>query len=574
MFKRTLTVALIALLVLSPIASMLAVPGPTGSADGLIYSCDMFGLFNTCADDGGDYAPDGEYTDKLEAYNDAKSLETHLKTGLTMAENSVHDAENQAWIEAESAFFEARVGGKNYSAAKQAGLDAIESHYATRQANLVELQNNVMLDLYTIQNESKQFSLPWSSPSHHDALYNSYPAIEIGSDILETQTYEGWDNTAPESIMAEIADTRTPTIELLNGDTKTIYNLELSTKAVGYTGSEWAVSSAEGGDLRTTMHFNFLSAATSSPYMGSEPMRDGPGSHPAGYVRGGSDAVVYGGEAWFEIDKISANHIPDEYPQETIKKSKITDPDRWSQLWTDYQESYQSQTTAFETFANNSWTELEDPNSTFSADDLLGRLTQMNEYTLTLEDPTNATFNDGVVALASSGLSAPGANTSYMNISYERASDGQLATVDGMLMSHEAPPGGWETEVWYNTTDLSGAQIVVEPDGSQHLVDGDLRINAIYNADGVQIEDPDLTAPDRTYKATNLTDLRQEVKNMSDRIATLKNQTTTPTTGGSLDAGLSIPGLPGLPPWIPGSGLMQWLIVAVGVVAGLKFLEG
>ena len=554
-WKHALALGLIALLVVSPIASVVApFGGPAGTAtaqtDTNTTDCEMprtaggflyQQFFADCSD------PQEEYADKLEAYNDAQTTEAHLETALTMAENNVYDAENQGWIEAESALFEAYQDGANKSEAIQAGLDAIESHYATRQANLIELQNNVLLDLYTIQNESKSFSVP-SHPDYPNAYLinrmDRYPAIEVKHNNFEHSPDDDWVNS-PEALNINISSYTSESQTLVDGSEKTVNSLEIEGDIWYNDGNNWEQARAHNNDGTTDVpllatNYNLLSGEmeVSNSYRGS----------------------------WnATLTKIQAHRYPDGYPQETAVHNTITRFSRWGDLWSDLNQSAQEQKTEFETFANTSYDELENPDSDFSAEDLLSRLTQMNEYSLTLDDPENATFNDAVIGLSAAGLSPPSDESAYLNVSYQTGFNTSMTTEWGMLMAHEGPAGGWETGVTYNTTDLPSNPIVVNMDGNQSLVKGDLRIEGVYDRNGSVIDDANITSPDRDFQATNLTVLRQDIKDLSDQIATIRNQTATPGGGGGAVAWPDL----GIPNPLDALGTVgQWIaLVAVAFVA-------
>ncbi|CCQ34322.1 hypothetical protein HLRTI_001517 [Halorhabdus tiamatea SARL4B] len=563
--RHIAAVALIALLVLSPIASTMSPVGPVGTATADSDGCSLIEqIFNpatcTAAEAINDFAPSEEFANKLDAYNNLQQAESYIDNGLTSAENSVYDAENQGWLEAESAFFEAYQAGDNYTEAKEAGLDALADHYATRQKQLIELQNNVVTDLYTTLNESKHFSMPGdvSALEYGIHTYSYYPQVVLYTTDHGYGYTHNYPTTNTYTMSIDIVGVQAQPRELVDGTTKQTTTFKFGSPNETYYGlnsdGTWQEIFYDSNN-----EFSYWSQSHYSLLEGETEVRIAPSS--------GTD---YDDMYWANISSVRALHYPDDYPLKTAKTNGITDPSRWHDIWTDYEESYQEQKAAFETFANNSYHELENGGSDFAITDLLSRLSQMNEYSLDLGG--NATFNEGVIALSSQGLAAPGANTSYMNITYQTSPGGNQTTVDGMLMSQEEPIGGWETDVWYNTTDVPGAQIVVELDGSQHLVRGDFRLNGVFDSQGVEISDPNLSSPDRDFQATNLSGLRQDIRNMSDRIADIRNQTATPGGGGG-SGSFAWPSI-GIPnPFAALGALGQWIVLFVVALGALLLLS-
>ncbi|ACV10984.1 hypothetical protein Huta_0799 [Halorhabdus utahensis DSM 12940] len=534
--KHIAAIALIALLVVSPIASMLAVPGPgpVGTASASDDRCHP-GIWplnpGYCIAQEIDYSENdsvSEYSSKLDAYRDAKSIEAQTKTALQQAENSVHDAENQAWLEAEQAFLEAYMNGDSLSTSKQAGVDAMKSHYTVRQTALAELQNNFVASLYGYQNSSSALSRPGdvSSNSYGMHTYQDYPAIQLKVNITDyTESYSDQNyNTQhppgePIKFTADILGTESKSVSLLDGSTKPMIGLDLSSDAY-YVGSNddfvkfrWFESNPK------------MSSVDSSYYL-----IDDTGSSDElalTYTYDSYDPSTIG--VWGDISDIKANLYPDDYPITSSKQTHIASTARFGQLWQDYIDSYNQQSSAFETWADGSYTALE--NGTISAEDVLSRLNQMQMAADI--DWQNATFNDGVVALSSMGLAAPSGSTAYMNLSYQTSFNGSMQTTTGLLMSQTNPPNGtWTRGLTYNSTMLDGSQIIMHLDGNQSSVRGDFRINGAYDVNGTLIEGGNISVDQATYQATNLTDLRNEVLNLSERIGELRNQSLATAGGG------------------------------------------
>jgi len=506
-------VVLIGLLVMSPLASIMVMPASA------------LGGWNI-PDDGNhedDYNQTvSEYSSKLDAYKQAKTVETFIERDLTDAENSVYDAKNRGWLEAEQAFLQAYLDGDTQSQARQAGVEAMQSHYTTRQKNLIELQNNVVVSLYGIQNSSAHFSMPGDVQSMEYSIhtYDQYPAIQL----YTTDHYLGYTDgevTVSHQMSIDIVDVSSNPIELIDGTTKPATTFEFESP-----NSTWYGLTEQGNWLELkwdgSTELTYRSQSQYHLLEGETKIRLAPGS-----ATDDDDSYTA------NISSIRSHLYPDDYPQETAKTNSITDPSRWKDVWSDYEQSYQSNVASYKTWANGSYQALE--NGTISADDVLSRLNQM-ELTADI-DWQNATFNEGVVALSSMGLAAPGGSTAYMNISYQESFNGTMQTTQGMLMSQTNPPdGSWQTGLTYNSSQLDGAQVIMHLDGNQSSIKGDFVINEALTANGTTISDPNITVNQATYNTTNITALRQEVINLSERIGELRNRSLAmPGAGASFD---------------------------------------
>lgn len=547
--RHITAVALIALLVLSPIASIMGPAGPVGSASADSGGCSVIEWITspaTCsAAEAIDEPSDDvtEYSAKLDAYRDAKSIEAQTKTALTAAENSVHDAENQGWLDAEQAFLEAYLDGGNLSESKQAGVEAMQSHYTTRQTNLVELQNNIITSLYGIQNSSAHFSMPGDVQSMQYSIhtYDQYPAIQLRT----TDFYKGYMTgyyDRPHQISIDLVGLSAEPVELVDGTTTPATTVDFeSPNSTLYALTEqnnWVQAQYDESTELNYMTQNQYHLLEGEVRLGLAP----------------SSGTASDDRYKANISSIRSLLYPDAYPEETAKISEITDPSRWGSVWNDYQQSYQENVASFGTWAEGSYQGLE--NDTVSADDVLSRL---NEMELTADiDWQNATFNDGVVALSAMGLAAPGGSTAYMNISYQTSYNGTMQTTTGLLMSQTNPPEGtWQTNLTYNSSQLDGAQVIMHLDGNQTSIKGDFRINGAYDANGTTIEGGNITVDQATYEATNLTDLRQEIQNLSERIGTLRNRSLS--TGGGGAPAVAWPDL-GIPnPFTALGAVGQWI---------------
>ena len=533
--KQLASIGLIALILLSSIGTMIGPMSGTAiaqddaaSQNTTDDSCEWSDILYGSCDPFGHTDESTPIADKYDAFSEAKAYEADASTTLTILENGLRDTENQGWLEAEQAFFESYLNGNAKASARQAGIDAMRNHYAVRQENIIETHNNFLTSLWTVYNESKSFTFP--STGKLDQRSN-YPAIDVQMDISSNIF-----------IKTDFHGLTQQDRQLLDGGVKSVNSLNTHYRRYNWNsdqGGYWGYSGQE-----VTEPFNLFHGQKSISEVSSS------------------------------VLDVRAELIPDNYPDDAQQTAVLTYPDRWKGLWANYNASFYDEKQDFGTFANKSYDALEA--GKIDPQEVLSRLNQMEMFALELRnDVSNMTFNDGVIALSAMGLAAPGNATAYMNVTYQTEFGGQKYRTAGLLMSHSDPvSGSWEIGKTYNTTHIDGSQILVKLNGNQTMLKGDLTINEVYGQDGAVIDDPEIDSPDVSYKSTNLTDLRQDIRNMSAIVAEWENR-TAPDAGGGRGGGggFSWPSI-GIPnPFAALGAFGQWIVLAGIVLLILALLS-
>jgi hypothetical protein len=167
-------------------------------------------------------------------------------------------------------------------------------------------------------------------------------------------------------------------------------------------------------------------------------------------------------------------------------------------------------------------------NGSIRATELLSRTNKMNNYAA----DADGSFNDAVAAAASAGLSVPTNQTGYMTIQFEPMSQ-QNATLTkrGLLLSSTAPNGSWDTGVQYNSTDISGGQMVSTLNGSEYVIDGDFTILEAYRENGT-VYNGTISAPSRDYKVTNSSETQELIEQLGERVSELEEMQNDPSGTG------------------------------------------
>jgi len=130
---------------------------------------------------------------------------------------------------------------------------------------------------------------------------------------------------------------------------------------------------------------------------------------------------------------------------------------------------------------------------------------------------------------AYSGMDAPSLEeTGSMTVTH----DGK--TYEGLLLSQEAPSGGWQSGEQYDPALLSGLQMIAVAGDNSSIVelDGPFTVESIQGTDGEQIETA--TTVNITYETANSSEdyaeLQQQIRSLNEQI---EERQAEATTGGS-----------------------------------------
>ena len=195
-----------------------------------------------------------------------------------------------------------------------------------------------------------------------------------------------------------------------------------------------------------------------------------------------ADGNSYSGDQWVTPTNVPS-HNPHGKRVEThglrIKAPNQNFDDLDMVTWDEYQSTWQeieSQNTEvqaqMDTFIDNTYSSYQqgDINTTDLIDPYLGA----REYS----PETSDTWN--LRTLSSIGLNGPQnlSTIGVMNVT----TDGR--TLEGVLMSHETPAGGFVVGDTYNTTQLNGSQFVAETNGGTQKLEGEFVIDSAETTDG------------------------------------------------------------------------------------------
>ena len=167
-------------------------------------------------------------------------------------------------------------------------------------------------------------------------------------------------------------------------------------------------------------------------------------------------------------------------------------------------------------------------NGTISATNYVSPATLAQEYA---QEYGNGTSYIRATAIAAySGMDAPDLNqTGSMTVTHDGT------TYEGLLLSQQAPSGGWQSGEQYDPALLSGLQMfaVAGENSSVVELDGPFTVDSIQGTDGEEIQQA--TTFNVTYETSNAsanyTELQQEIRALNEQIQERQAQ----ATGGGSD---------------------------------------
>jgi len=525
--KRIFSLALVLLVVTSPISGLLGVgASPVGQASA---TCSGMGVM---VDD--DCGPDNDPSnteidqsqDHLSLYQQGVSMMSMSQSFNDVMSNYVRDTEDIAWLTAERAVAQAYQNGSTQSAAKIDAKEAVKDYYATKQKNLLTAWDNHMAALKSMKNQTSTFTNDSTEFVYKTENHNGY---QPGANYHEAW-FAGF-------------ELRKKNITLINGETVKSYILDPLLQDDGtYVHMEY--------NPVTGLQF-YDNTARSTEYVYD-------------HTSGG-------------FGQINIRAPPNsDYPQ----KAYFFKP-RWDGPANNIQSTYDEVASEIDVFVDNTYNDFQ--TDQINVTELLSRTNLMNHYMA--DGSGNASFNDVVAALSAAGWSTTDlGNTSYMNLTYEpnHLSNASI-TRKGMLLSGEAPPNEtWTVGQQYNSSEINGTQAVATLAGDLHTVNGSFQINAVYDSNGEEIEDVDITTPDRSYKTTNTTELQNLVEQLGKDIEKLEDMKTDDSGGAGAGSGVDASGffsafgnaLTGLFGFV-GSGVtgaIQGLVIVAGGLIALSIL--
>jgi len=175
--------------------------------------------------------------------------------------------------------------------------------------------------------------------------------------------------------------------------------------------------------------------------------------------------------------KVEVHGLQIQPPNDNYERIRPMTFDDYSQKWAEIESQNDEVQGQLDTFINNTYESYQqgDINTSDLVDPYLGA----REYT----PETSETWN--LRTLASMGLSPP-ENLSTIGVMNVTTDD---ETVTGVLMTDNAPSGGFAINETYNATALNGSQWVAQTDGDVQKLSGNFTITSAETSDGEAIED-------------------------------------------------------------------------------------
>lgn len=461
--------------------------------------------------------------DHLQAYQKGLSKIAAKETFLTVMSNYAKDTEDVGFLIGELAVYEALENGSSASLAKSKARVEVQKYYQTKKFNYLDFWNQYVTSAKNIDDTVDA------------ALY--YPVSASTAPSSDGVNY-------PDDFNGFVGfDTQTVNFEKIN---KSITLKQPKIKWTYYSGS------------------TFTASAQWDPKN----------------LKSGSNTYV--------IDNFQFNIRPPSTDDGNQRRYL------GSNNWDGYQdlEQVESEVLAdISSFVNNTYAEFEAGN--LDNEDALSQVNILNNLIADV-DSQNGSFDEVTSFLAATGMATPDLdNTSYMDIRYQPYSDdGQSLkvnrTLEGLIASTTEPPtGSWKVNQTYNTDNLDGSQSVAKLTGGLQSLDGEFEITNVYNENGEDAGDVNITTENRDYSVSNTTELQKRTQELQDEIDRLqKLQTTTIVTGGESAGAGFVEGIAnalgnlvgdlfgGLVPGLPGKNLPQIIIAGVIVILGVRVLIG
>ncbi|WP_436934093.1 hypothetical protein [Halovenus marina] len=490
---------------------------PVGESDGLLIpdSCKIGEFLNIGDGCSTDQADTQDLQTKTQIYQSAASQYGINEPFLTVFNNYVKDTEDVAWLVAERAIGQSIQNGSSLTETKIAAQEAVGDYYAVKEQNFLEAWNTNAASINSLATQQSQF--------------DEY-VVDGLSSALNIQFSGDGQTAAGEQVTIDSLSTTDYT--LVNGSTINLTQIDMS---LTYSG----VGSKSGE--RYDLAFEY------DPINGITHIQDGSGS--LNYVQGmhaGGNIIVSqpptNSEFTEQIDTVYHPH--------------------WSEPIADLKATHSNVTADVSDYVDNAYNDINSGSVNIS--EWMSNVNLMNHYLTEGEG-----FSGAIAALAAGGMTAHDlSGTSWMEISYEAHDSALNTTYEGVLMSGEpAPNGSWEVNKTYDSEALPGSQSVATLNGDVATLNGLFTIEAVYDANGDVIEDPDLITPERTYSVANVSETNELIVDLGERIDELEEQIQENRTSGG--GGIGFGGLPS--PSLPSLGLGGLLgslmsIMVIGVL--------
>lgn len=544
--KRIFTLAIVALVVVSPILGVLpaAISGPVGSAsaastcgvDEYQNDTDRYGTADALMGQTGYRVGADTYAfscqdlqNDLDYYQAASSMRTSYQSFTTVYDNSLSDSALGAYSEMEKAVLYAYDNGTSLSNAKLEAKSSFEDYYTVKERNYIE---NYRAIAYALDSWNQQAT---------------YDLFDIGTQFTWNSTWAGsiqsWDAT--------VTGISTGSMTLANGSSVSIPLIDVRYQAHYYSSSNNVHKYLDENET-----INPLNGSTTNVFI---------------------DFASSGKETTYEHNIINVNPPPSTSYSTLGWLVFGTSNDRLSQI----QSEYDNFNSAYGPYTEGIYNGLDTGEITYS--DAISRATKVDTYLQQSADE-NASFNMAVVGLSGAGLDGVNvANTSYMTVNMSTETYDMPITRDGMLLSRGAPADGWQYGVEYHSDNITGGQMFVDLDGQEYTINGTFTIESAYGADGNEIDASDIQNPDAdrldTYNASDYVNLTQQLQEDINAL----EQKVTDDSGAGGGSGVDASGffsalgnaLTGLFGFVGSGGLtgaLQGLMIVAGALIALTIL--
>jgi hypothetical protein len=233
----------------------------------------------------------------------------------------------------------------------------------------------------------------------------------------------------------------------------------------------------------------------------------------------------YNGETTLQDEyyKLFYRTPSDDYSTQWVRIEKMnetTDGHDWFDVWAAIESKNTQLQDNVNKFAESVYNAAD--NGSLNVSDVVNPYTMISQYNT--ERNKTGYWSYSVSSLAAAGLETPNLNgTSVMTVKLNSGRETQ-----GLIMSHTAPNGSWETGVTYDPANIEGAQILVETTGNNTELTEPFTLTKMTNQQGETIKRVNTTEyVTKTYNAT-------ELQEMVNKTLALQRQTEArePTGGG------------------------------------------
>jgi hypothetical protein len=434
-------------------------------------------LLTTDCKTAGEVSEEWNETDAIQTRTQIHSQAGQLAAGneqfLIGMDNALVDSNTIAFSKGEAAAVEVLANGGNESEAIQAANESIEDYYTVKQANTLDRWNVNIETVWTLEQRATN-----TTGVSDDFVTYGDEGNFIGSGS------SGFSVTS-----TKITGSGTKTVALENGSSRQIKTLSVK------------ISYSSSSD-QTNEYMSFLSTAN------------------GGFSLGGT----------FEINS-ATDHTADQIrvrPTSNLSSKTVLDTSEFYGAWQDAETASNQTKEEVAVYVKQSLAPAVQ-NGELNATSYVSPATLAQEYA---QDYNGSESYIRATAIAAfSGMDTPSLEeTGSMTVTHDGT------TYEGLLLSQEAPSGGWQSGETYDPALLSGLQMfaVAGANGSIVELDGSFTVEKITGTSGEEIQKA--TTVNVTYETSNAsanyTELQQEIRSLNKQIEERQAQATSGGSGG------------------------------------------